>query len=346
MTTIAALNEETIESIRDTYSSDNRPWVIGFSGGKDSSAVVKLTVNAINGLRKHQKRITIIYCDCNVEMPLIRDLSISNLKRISRFAVKYNLPVRTLIVKPKIQDSFFVKIIGRGYPPPTNKFRWCTDRLRIWPIRQAMSKVTDETIMILGTRYDESRDRANRMARKAIGSSLFFQSGNFPNQKVFSPIANYSTEEVWRTLFDNHNINVISVNELAKLYGFRKNEISEQQSFYQPMHNNLRFGCWACTVVRQDKAAEHLISRGIKCLEPLKQFRDWLIEIRDDVRLRCSERRNGAKGPGPFTLSARVEILRKLLLAQKISKLQLITKAEIKEIENLWAEDLPHSKYH
>ena len=47
------------DEIRETYLSDNRPWILGFSGGKDSTCMVQLIWHAILDLpkEKRQKKI-------------------------------------------------------------------------------------------------------------------------------------------------------------------------------------------------------------------------------------------------------------------------------------------------
>ena len=100
-----------------------------------------------------------------------------------------------------------------------------------------------------------------------------------------------------------------------------------------------RFGCWTCTVVRQDKAVEYLIQDGEKSLIPLFEFRNWLAEIRYNTSYRFKIRRNGNKGPGPFTLEARKEILNRLLEAQGKTTWELITNEEIEYIRGQWLLD-------
>ena len=44
--------EDIYEEIRDVYQSDDRPWVVGYSGGKDSTTSLQLIRYALAKLPK------------------------------------------------------------------------------------------------------------------------------------------------------------------------------------------------------------------------------------------------------------------------------------------------------
>ncbi|MBA7716100.1 hypothetical protein ES703_125163 [subsurface metagenome] len=100
-----------------------------------------------------------------------------------------------------------------------------------------------------------------------------------------------------------------------------------------------RFGCWTCTVVRQDKAVKSLIQDGEESLVPLFEFRNWLAEIRYNASYRLKIRRNGNRGLSPFTIEARKEILNMLLKAQGKTIWDLISDEEIQYIQAQWLLD-------
>ena len=124
------------DEIADTYISDERPWILGFSGGKDSTALLQLTYYTIAKLpkEKRNKHIYIIASDTRVEMPHISERIRKELDLILLSAERDNLPISTHLVYPKLNDTFWVNLVGRGYPSPNSHFRWCTDRLKIHPI--------------------------------------------------------------------------------------------------------------------------------------------------------------------------------------------------------------------
>ncbi|MHC4132495.1 MAG: phosphoadenosine phosphosulfate reductase domain-containing protein [Planctomycetota bacterium] len=149
-----------IKRVLESYRSDNNPWIVGFSGGKDSTAVLKILFNALTDTKKHHKKVNIIYSNSGVDIPCMAELSMNVLKKFQKECDDYKLPININIIKPELSERYFVKIIGRGYPPPTDKFRWCTDRLLIRPLNKFLkqSEFQNETIL-LGVRRDESSAR-------------------------------------------------------------------------------------------------------------------------------------------------------------------------------------------
>lgn len=328
---ISKLDNITIEDIqREYHDSADTPWYLGYSGGKDSSALLTLVFNALLDLSRRTKPITVLYCNTGVEIPIVQTFVSRTFRDIEDEAERYHLPIRTAIVKPAIKDSYFVKVIGRGYPPPTNIFRWCTDRLRINPIQQAISKRHNrELTVLLGIRRGESQRRDQIMVNHAMDDPFHFQQSNNRFVQIYSPIANYSVEDVWST---------IALNTLPE-------SINREQLFSLYRVLDGRFGCWTCTVISRDRAMESLIAQGHFELQSLLNFRNWLAVMRDESANRCSMRRNGQRGLGPLTLAARAEILKRLRRTERESGLTLISDDEVAYIKQLWNQDKFSSSY-
>lgn len=324
---------KTIKLIQGEYKKSNIPWFIGFSGGKDSSALLKLVYIAVKRLKKRRREIIVVYCDTGVEMPVIRKFVFRILKKIKSAAATDKIPIRIKIIKPKLEDRFFVKVIGKGYPPPTNKFRWCTDKLRVNPINKTFKLLSNSArnMILLGTRKGESRERDRILNKYKTEAKYFFKQANNKNTKIFCPLFNYSTTDIWDILLNIPFLKNINFNELAQLYSF--------QGVGRLEDSNNRFGCWTCTVIRRDRALESLIQSGLLELQPLLSFRNWLMEIRDVSAYRLKRRRNGQPGPGPFTLVARKMILRKLLHTQKQVPFRLISCQEKSFIKHIWKSE-------
>jgi len=125
--------QEIYDEIKKLYHSDDRPWILGFSGGKDSTCMAQLVWNALSRLPKEklQKRVYIISSDTLVESPQIAQRITNNLDNIEKAAKKADLPIGTNLLRPPTSDTFWVRLLGLGYPAPTNWFRWCTDMLKI-----------------------------------------------------------------------------------------------------------------------------------------------------------------------------------------------------------------------
>jgi DNA sulfur modification protein DndC len=239
-----------------------------------------------------------------------------------------------------MNDRFFFKMIGRGYVPPTNKFRWCTDRLRIQPVQSFLKKIDGERkLVVLGLRKGESAERDKTIARHRTAESGFSLQSGSSKTLIYSPILEYSVDDVWNVLALNSRPTSIDTNRLLTLYRDANGECPMIRSPDSTPCAGSRFGCWTCTVVRRDRAMEGLIESGDDVLRPLLNFRNWLAEIRDHSHLRWAMRRNGGVGLGPFTVKARKEILRRLLIAQKAVGFQLINDQEIGAIKHEWKAD-------
>ena len=124
------------ETIRNLYLCDDIPWVVGYSGGKDSTATLQLVWLALSELpiSKLKKQVHIINTDTMVESPVIAKWVKDSLVRMDDAAKIQKLPFVTHRLTPSYDNTFWVNFLGRGYPFPRKKLRWCTDRLKIRPV--------------------------------------------------------------------------------------------------------------------------------------------------------------------------------------------------------------------
>lgn len=353
------------KEIQDVYLQDSRPWVIGYSGGKDSTCTLQLVWNAIAGLpeSKRAKPVHVISSDTLVETPVIVDLIDQSLDRIRKASDRENLPFRATKVQPTIGETFWVNLIGRGYPAPNRNFRWCTDRMKIQPanrfILEQVSK-SGEVIMVLGVRRQESMTRAQVMSLARIKGSLLSRHRTLPNTFVYTPIADFSTEDVWGYLLQNPNPWGNNNRDLLALYrSANAGECPLVVDDTTPSCGNSRFGCWVCTVVSKDHAMEALVDGGEDWMHPLLEFRNLLAstqnpskkeELRDakgrSGRIRFKSNGAGGISRGPYKFEFRKELLRRLLEAQKLvqahgpaNKMELIRPAELEEIRRIWRHE-------
>jgi DNA sulfur modification protein DndC len=334
------LLSQTLAEIRKELRNHPEPWVVGFSGGKDSSCVVKLIYLALLGAPDRRNSVTILYCDTGVEIPLVRTFVWQTLTGLSIEAKKNGVPLECNVASPPLRDRFFFKIIGRGYVSPTNKFRWCTDRLRIHPVQSFINKIPGgEKIVVLGLRRGESQERDKTIARHRTKHGNYFRQSGAARTLIYTPILRYSVEDVWNVLANCSPPGSIDCQRLLALYRHANGECPIVRDADATPCAGSRFGCWTCTVVRRDRAMESLIESGYEAMRPLLDFRNWLIHFRDDPKQRWSTRRNGCVGPGPFTIAARRTILRRLLATQQTVGFQLITPEEIVAIKQEWELD-------
>lgn len=190
------LDWNTIELIKREYQRSDLPWSLGYSGGKDSTALLKLTFQAVHQTKKKLKPVNIVYCDTGVEIPIMTSLVDKTLKKIKKESKELNLPFNCVKLIPRINDRYFVKVIGRGYPTPTNKFRWCTDKLRVIPIQTFLQNHSKENVVLLGVRKGESYERDKIILKHYLDNIYYFRQTNFKQVRIFSPILNYDEDNV------------------------------------------------------------------------------------------------------------------------------------------------------
>jgi DNA sulfur modification protein DndC len=339
-------DEPTISRIAAEYAHASMPWYVGYSGGKDSSAVLKLIFLALARLSRKSVPITVVYADTGVQIPPARELALSSLTAYEAECAAHGVPLSVAVVSPQLRDRYLVKVIGRGYPPPTNKFRWCTRRLLTDPVNRFFrGSFSGGGLLLLGVRRGESAARRQTIARHCSGDHEYLQQDREKGLAIYAPIVRYSTEEVWSTLLDNSVPRSIDGETLLALYeqGSGRSRTSDGPRS-APMIGG-RFGCWTCTVVRRDHTLAALVSNGCRALGPLLEFRDWLALMRHDPQYRCERRRNGAPGPGPLTLRARSVALERLICAEQESGIELLTADEVSLIGRLWEEDINSPAY-
>jgi len=336
--------QEIRNSLRQLYLNDPRPWLVGFSGGKDSTLVAALVFDAVMSIPPEQrtKPITVLCTDTRVEIPAIAEGVESALDRMRRCSQQHNLNIEAHLLKPTPEQSFWVNIIGRGYPPPNRIFRWCTQRLKIDPVTSFVQKRMgdgrwSEAILHLGARRAESASRAQTMAGREKRNGLN-RHPDLPRVWVSNPIEFLTTEEVWAYLLQKPNPWGGDNRPLYKLYASASNgECPIQIDTSTPSCGNSRFGCWTCTVVEKDKASEGLLASGDERMEKLIEFRETLLQYQDPANgKRDPKRKNGSDGPGPLTIEARRELLTQLLRLQEDVGLSLISDDELFLIQQLW----------
>lgn len=357
---IHLLWNEVVESIKAEYLSEEQsyPWIVGFSGGKDSTVLAHAIFEALLSLppSKRKRAVHIVSNDTLVESPLV----VAHLERsqaaIREAAVNWGLPVSVATTTPPVDKTFWTLLIGKGYPSPNQTMRWCTDRLKIQPTSQyILDRVCSEgaAIVVLGVRLDESDSRRNNILKwKNVGESNLSPHSELSGAFVYRPIMHMTTEQVWEAIGTFPPPWGGSHAGLIQLY--RDAEGGECPIVLSKAEApgcgtaSSRFGCWTCTVVEKDKSLQGFVDSGNHEYRPLIEFRDWLKGIRNDPGLRSVERRNGRiqfdpSGkhiPGPFTIQARQTILDRLLQTQDEFGSRLISKEEIDLIKALWADEL------
>jgi DNA sulfur modification protein DndC len=356
---------QLFEQISDLYLADEIPWVIGYSGGKDSTATLQAVWIALSLLPedKRTKPVHVISTDTLVENPVVAAWVSRSLVRMSEEAKRRNIPISSHRLTPPINNTFWVNLIGKGYPAPRPKFRWCTERLKINPATDFIRNVVQshgEAILVLGTRKAESIVRAKVMERfeKQRIRDFLSPNGSLPNSYVYTPIESWSNDDVWLFLMQVENPWGYNNKDLLTMYqgASADGECPLVVDTSTPSCGDSRFGCWVCTMVDKDRSMQAMIQNDEEkeWMHPLLKLRDEL-DVADDRHLRDFRRMNGSVQlfhdrpiPGPYTQEARENWLKRVLETQRFVRrngpaiardIELITLTELEEIRRLWMID-------
>lgn len=358
---------EVIETIKGLYLEDMIPWICGYSGGKDSTAVVQLVWMALSELPadKLKKTVHVISTDTLVESPVVAIWATESLRKMKERAKAAELPIIPHRLTPTTTNTFWVNLIGRGYPYPRRDFRWCTDRLKIDASNRFIKEVLDaesEAILVLGSRKAESATRKAVMEgyeKKRYRENLS-PNGSFPNSYVFTPIENWQNDNVWQFLMQYENPWGHSNKDLLAMYSGASadGECPLVIDTSTPSCGNSRFGCWVCTMVAEDKSMAAMIQNDEEksWMLPMLDFRNYIAgDWETDRRRRDFRRRDGHLTwyndrlvHGPYTQETREDFLRRLLQVEKlvhkigpdsIKEVPLITMEELKLIRQIWLDE-------
>lgn len=368
--------EVLTKRIQGLFLSDQIPWVVGYSGGKDSTSVLQLVWYAIAQLPIEQRKykdVYVISTDTLVEQPVVAAWVNKSLELMKQASKDQNMPIKPYRLTPTTENSFWVNLIGKGYPAPRPGFRWCTSRLKIDPSNRFITNVVKqngEAILVLGTRKAESVSRAATMKKYEQMRTRQWLSPNASllNSWVFSPIEDWTSDDVWMYLMQVNNPWGCSNKALMAMYreATADNECPLVVDTTTPSCGNSRFGCWVCTLVSEDKSMKAMVSNDEEkvWMEPLLEFRDEIAKLEEDSqynRIGDHEHRDyrrmngsiklykdGTPIHGPYKKYWREHLLERLLEVQKeiqeigpkeVANLELITLEELHTIRKIWVEE-------
>ncbi|CAJ0868054.1 hypothetical protein R20233_01468 [Ralstonia sp. LMG 32965] len=364
MTTTVA---KIIEEIQELYLADPVPWIIGYSGGKDSTASLQLVWNAVAALpqEKRHKLIHVISTDTLVENPIIAAWVENSLLCIKLAAANQGLPIRAHRLTPSMENRFWVNLIGKGYPAPRPKFRWCTDRLKIsasTQFIQDLSESNGEAILVLGQRRGESQARDKVMDHYSGSTRERLSRNKDPRLSrvwVYLPIETWSSDDVWEYIITEPNPWGVDNQELFNIYrgATADAECPVVVDKSTPSCGDSRFGCYVCTMVAQDKSMQAMIQNDEQkqWMQPILDYRNRFLAV-EDRELRDFRRMSGrltvfkeSLVHGPYKQAYRAELLKELLRTQKVvqeaarnqggESIELISIEELDEIRRIWVDD-------
>jgi DNA sulfur modification protein DndC len=355
----------TITEIIELYlnpETEERPWAIAWSGGKDSTTVLSLVCQALKmiPLEKRNREIRVIMSDTKMENPVLEHYMHQQVDLVNDWAYKNNVPLEVRVVSREINRSFFVGVIGKGWTLPNNgDERYCTHALKIEPQNKAVEDI-DPCLLLLGSRSDESARRSATIEKyRAEKGSRFSISPYNKGIRLYMPIVEYTTDEVWKILLNP--LPWGSSEPIRNLYKDATGEcalINPDGATKTTKFCGARFGCWTCPPITKDKSTENM-SMVYDWMVPLTEWRQLLKDVHNKKKnpdFRSGYRRNKTPmgpGRGCLAISARKFLLDKLLETQRdVNRLrqldanplhrapiELISQEEVDLIRNHWQED-------
>lgn len=362
------------KTLKHYYLYDERPMCISYSGGKDSTSILYIVCEMLHDLQNENielnKNVYVVNSNTLAELPpLLKHLE-KSLDMIRDYALKNKLPIIVEEVFPDCKDTLNVQLLGVGMPPPSNTFRWCTDKLKVNPIDKKIKLLfpNGKFISVIGTRRDESFNRSARIEKLSIKGTNLKINDRYPNASNLMPIEDWSTKNVWEYLFKQSN-HLVNIDFLWKLYSDASNKEAAECSFVASGGKDIddgnlgcgvsRFGCWQCYMVRDtDKSLDGLMKSGYSDIELYKEYRDWYWNLtqqgwektRDPYNHRTQVRdlynKGGAENPKfgmtmpkGMTLNIRKKAFKKTLMLQSKLNEIIITENEIIEIQKRWINE-------
>lgn len=247
--------EEALKFTVNQVAGINAPvWYVPSSGGKDSRATAQaLLVLIRRGQIRPPQRIVFGMADTMLEFWTFLDQAKKALIQLTNEAKTLGIEADWFMTQPRINDDFWVSILGKGMIPPTPNMRWCTDRLKIKQTQAHMRKLgLADAPVFLGVRYGESGRRDETLQKEAklqiLSCTLGGECGpdymyNKLKQPKVQPIEKWRQCAVWDFL-----------TLIAPSYGFDNQGLVDH---YGP-DGSLRYGCWSCPLIYNDRTAKWL----------------------------------------------------------------------------------------
>ena len=337
------------------YTDDSKPgpWVVAYSGGKDSTVALDIVVRSLMQLKQYKPDALnrdVYITTAQTHLDFVTDpLKQTEISKIQKLVSEHNLPMKIVEVSAPIEKSFMYLTVGKGYPLPKSRMnRWCTERLKIEPA-QKEHKSIEPAFTVTGVRLSESAERRNNIENRQI--SEFF------SDTEFMPIVNFTLDDVWSYLV-REGMAWGGAEELGQMYkdatgecGLRQRKAGADEKTDDPC--GARTGCIICPVVKIDKSSQEF-AKSHPWLQPFVSLRNLMIDMYKDPRNKAGRMRDGTVleyGKGTFTVKARMKLYEAVRQAERENEelalrhgakpQKLIYSQELDElIHRQWEEDL------
>ena len=326
------------------YGARYQHWAVAYSGGKDSSATVTFVAWAIKaGLVPAPQSLTILYADTRMELPPLQQTAINLMVALRNDGFKAH------VVLPELDRRFYVYMLGRGVPPPKNRFRWCTPMLKVEPMMAALNGLRqgsgNKLLMLTGVRLGESAARDQRIALSCskdsgeCGQGWFQVATPEAVADTLAPLLHWRLCHIYDWLYLEQDRHGYDVHGIAAIYG----------------EEDIRTGCVGCNLASRDISLERLIKYPEwEHLRPLLELKPLYRELKKSKwrkrKASAEVLKDGSYGKhpqrmGPLTMAGRAYGLEKVLLIQERSGVDLINAVEEARIREMWSQNIWPEKW-
>lgn len=288
--------ERVTRVVRQQYQAGRR-LLLAFSGGKDSSVMAALTLNAVRDLVTEGEIargdasdpfLLVVHSNTGVENPVLSQYGIAECRRIKQFAAQHDLPVGVDVVTPNLSNDYLVSILGgRTVATLPGMGSACSQMMKVDPITRHKNRVfkaygRENVVTLIGKRADESTDRAANMAER--GESAVDVAVNEQGDKVLSPLADFTMNDVFAFIGKVRGEQIecySSFDELVEHYRDMNGGDCMVSVYATGQAGSTgcgaRSGCWTCLRVQNDTSMENLIAdERYAHLAPLNAIRHYL----------------------------------------------------------------------
>ena len=370
--------------------------MVSVSFGKDSSVVASLVLTIAAELRAQGVKISpiaVLHSDTGVENPEVHTYAMDEMIKMKHFAQTHDIDLRIGIAKPHISSSWAYRVIGTGKIPifPSNgkskkkgQSHDCTIDYKVVPLKRLRKKIYKQLlnecpedltpITVLGTRFEESTQRKARMEERQESADRPWLGDD--GTLHLSPIAHWSTRDVWRYLNNVLERRIESYSDFENTFRIYEDAASGTSCAVEAdialgtlsasRGCGARHGCWACCVIGEDKSMTSMINTDpqyhyMKGLNRLQRFLlasryDW--SRREQIGRTINEAGYIRIQPDVYSASMREELLRYALTidaeeveaAQRVglsrSRFEIIPLDTLIAIDAEWSKTGMHNGFH
>lgn len=308
-----ALVRSAIAAIRSELEIGSH-LAVAYSGGKDSSVTLALTLMAMEELLAEGftlPTLHVLHSDTQVENPVVAAYNKRQLRQIRRYAKQSALPIKVWVATPSLSQDYLVSLIGGRTIASVGNNTKCQQMMKAAPLGQIKAKVRKSiceesgksrkevrVVSVIGTRFDESAQRARNMEQRGESADQAVELAAASGDLVLSPVAHFTTMDVFEFIgrvrsgqyrtYDKWDDLVevyrdMNGGDCMVIAYMAKKEVARPPC-------SARTGCWTCLRVSRDASAENMIASEdgrFGWMKPLNDLRNYIMARHFDPSARC-----------------------------------------------------------